>query len=206
VETWQFIVLIAVLLLIALGGFTLWYLNRRRSTQLQERFGPEYERTVREEGKRSDAEKVLAQRKERVEKLDIQPLTPRERDRFADDWNRTQARFVDDPPAAVGDADALIQDVMRIRGYPVSDFEQRAGDISVDHPDVVSNYREAHAIHLANEAGNATTEDLRRAFVHYRELFAELLEADDRAPRGDREAADRDRDRDRPSRRAERRR
>ncbi len=192
-EAWQIVLIIAAAAVIVLGALAIW-LNRRRrrSSELRERFGPEYQRTVREQGDRSRAERVLAERKERVEKLHIEPLSARDRDGYIDEWERAQALFVDDPSRAVGEADDLIQQVMRRRGYPVTNFEQRAEDISVDHPDVVSNYREAHAIRLRNETGEAGTEDLRRAFVHYRELFAELLETDEQRPPRMREETGRD--------------
>lgn len=187
-ETWQIVVIVAAVAVVVLAALAIWlYSRQRRSAKLREQFGPEYQRTIRETGDRSRAERVLAERKERIEKLHIEPLSPRDRDRFVDDWERAQALFVDDPSRAVGEADHLIQEVMRRRGYPVTDFEQRAEDISVDHPDVVSNYREAHGIHLRNETGEANTEDLRRAFVHYRELFAELLETEERPARPVRE-------------------
>jgi FtsZ-interacting cell division protein ZipA len=179
-EAWQIVLIIAAAAVIVLAVLGIWLNSRRRrSSELRDRFGPEYQRTVREQGDRSRAERVLVERKERVEKLHIEPLSAEDRDRYVDHWERAQALFVDDPSRAVGEADDLIQQVMGRRGYPVTDFEQRAEDISVDHPDVVSNYREAHAIHLRNETGEAVTEDLRRAFVHYRELFAELLETDE---------------------------
>lgn len=196
-ETWQIVLIVAIAAVVVIAALGIWFYRRRsQSRELQDSFGPEYERTVREQGDRSRAEQVLSQRRERVEKLHIEPLAPRDRDRFVDDWERAQTRFVDEPSAAVAEADQLIQEVMRRRGYPVTDFEQRAKDISVDHPEVVSNYREAHAVYLANESGDAGTEDLRRAFVHYRALFAELLETrEERSPASSEEAGRR-----RPSR------
>ena len=137
--------------------------------------------TVADAPSRREAESDLSERQRRREELEITPLEPESRDRYAEEWRRAQERFVDDPPAAVGDADRLIQDVMRERGYPVSDFDQRAADVSVDHPEVVSNYRAAHGISIANERGKATTEDLRTAMVHYRALFVELLEQEEPA-------------------------
>jgi hypothetical protein len=156
-----------------------WNANRaRRRKGLQESFGPEYDRTVADAPTRREAESDLADRQKRREELEITPLEPEARDRYAAEWRRAQERFVDDPEAAVTDADQLIQEVMRERGYPVQDFDQRAADVSVDHPEVVSNYRAAHGISTANERGKATTEDLRTAMVHYRALFVELLEAE----------------------------
>ena len=178
-DTWLWIVLaiaaVIVLLVVA------WSVSRKRRTaQLQEGFGPEYERTVEEADSRREAESELQRRAERREQLDVRPLTPAARDRFMDRWRDVQARFVDDPGATVGEADRLVQEVMRERGYPTDDFEQRAADISVDHPHIVENYRAAHRISVANEQGEASTEDLRQSLVHYRSLFEELLEMGER--------------------------
>jgi hypothetical protein len=164
-------------------------LRTRRTRGLQDRFGPEYDRTVeRAEGKR-DAEADLSARVQRRNELDIRPLTSAARERYLEEWTRVQARFVDDPRLAVQEADALIQTVMRERGYPVDDFEQRAADISVDHPTVVENYRAGHGL-----AGSDDTEQQRQAMVHYRSLFDELVEDSsdrpltrDPAPDADRE-------------------
>ena len=143
----------------------------RRTRSLQGRFGPEYDRTLeRADGKR-EGEADLAARVKRREELDIRPLSGAARDRYAADWQHVQARFVDAPREAVQDADALIQTVMRERGYPMDDFEQRSADVSVDHPRVVENYRAGHRL-----AGSGDTEDQRRAMVHYRTLFDDLLE------------------------------
>jgi hypothetical protein len=153
--------------------------RQRQSQQLQETFGPEYNRTVSQYGSQDRAEAELAARKERVEALNIRPLTPADRTRFAQAWRSTQALFVDQPIAATAEADRLIADLMRVRGYPVRDFDQRAADISVNYPNVVANYRAAHAISLASAQGQASTEDLRTAMIHYRALFDELLETSD---------------------------
>lgn len=170
---WIVLLVVAVVIV----GVVAWSLGqRRRSQRLQERFGPEYERTVESTGKRSDAEAELEARQERVEALDIRPLSPEDRDRFRERWRVVQAMFVDDPASAVGDADTLIGEVMRARGYPVGDFEQRAADISVDHPHVVDHYRTAHQIALRQRTGEADTEQLRQAMVHDRALFADLLD------------------------------
>lgn len=147
----------------------------KRSEGLQERFGPEYERTMEKTGDQRAAEKQLEAREERREKLQIRDLDPATRDRYLTEWRNTQTQFVDDPSPAVRDADSLVMNVMRERGYPVDDFDQRAEDISVDHPQVADNYRAAHRISLADDEGQATTEDLRQAMVHYRDLFDELL-------------------------------
>lgn len=153
----------------------IWAVVRnRRKAELRQRFGPEYERTVREQGS-SRAETVLIERKKRVEKFSIRELTIDERERFITDWRVVQSRFVDNPRAAVNDADALVTRLMQTRGYPMSDFGQRAADISVDHPKVVDNYRAAHEIALRERQGEATTEDLRSALIYYRSLFDELI-------------------------------
>jgi hypothetical protein len=149
---------------------------RRRRERLQERFGPEYDRQVDVSGNRRAAESELAAREKRRSKLEIRPLDPEARDRYLVSWREVQARFVDSPETAVGEADRLVADVMRERGYPVEDFEQREADISVDHPQVASEYRAAHGISMAQQHGQASTEDLRQALIHFRSLFDELLE------------------------------
>ena len=164
------IVVVAILIIAA----SLWS-RRRRSDHLKDRFGPEYDRAVEEKGGRSKAEADLAEREKRVEKLHIRPLDAAERREFSKRWTDVQARFVDDPARAVAFADALLGEVMKARGYPVSDFEQRAGDISVDHPKVVEHYRTAHDIALRHGRGQASTEDLRQAMIHYRALFDDLV-------------------------------
>jgi len=167
--------MIAGIALIAAGviGWYLW--SRRRSEQLRSRFGPEYDRTVHEAGDVRKAEASLQARAKRVERLQLRPLTPEEASRFSAAWQQVQAQFVDDPKAAITEADRLVGDVMTARGYPVADFDQRVEDISVDHPDVVMNYRAARDIALEHERGHASTEDLRQAMVHYRSLFRDLL-------------------------------
>jgi hypothetical protein len=151
-------------------------LRRRRSEQLKQRFGAEYDRTVQEQGDPRRAETVLEERAKRVETFSLRSLSPADREAYIIEWSAVQRRFVDDPAAAVGSADRLVARVMTDRGYPMSNFAQRAEDISVGYPAVVENYRAAHDIHLKNEEGTATTEELRRAMVHYRSLFDELLE------------------------------
>ncbi|HEU4957687.1 MAG TPA: hypothetical protein VFT40_08685 [Sphingomicrobium sp.] len=172
------LILVAIVLIAIVGGLILF--NRRRSDHLRERFGSEYERQVQELGSRSKAEADLAEREKRVSKLTIQPLSPADQDRFLDRWTKVQATFVDDPERSVDYADALLAEVMSARGYPVSDFEQRAGDISVDHPNVVQHYRAGHDIALRHSRGEASTDDLRQALIHYRSLFEELVT--ERAP------------------------
>jgi FtsZ-interacting cell division protein ZipA len=170
------LIIVAVVIIAILIAAVWWYSMRQRSAKPQEKFGPEYERTVAEKGDTRKAEDELTDRQKRVSKLEIRPLAADERRRFNDEWLAVQARFVDDPSAAVRDADTLVGRVMEARGYPVGDFEQRAADVSVDHPAVLEHYREAHAIALRNAQGQASTEDLRQAMVNYRSLFAELLE------------------------------
>jgi hypothetical protein len=173
-DTWIWIVIVAavVIAILLIGAFAL---RARRRRGLQERFGPEYDRTVETADSRRAAEADLREREQRHEELDIRELTPAARDRYFEDWRSVQVRFVDAPAQAVTEADELVQRVMRDRGYPVDDFDTRADAISVDHPHVVENYRAAHGVWAANERGEATTEDLRQSLVHYRSLFEELL-------------------------------
>ena len=148
--------------------------RKKRTTALRQRFGPEYDRTVREHGP-GKAETVLTQREKRVERMPIRELAADERERFITEWRVVQSRFVDDPRQAVYEADTLVTRLMQARGYPMGDFDQRAADISVDHPRVVDNYRAAHEIALRERKGQATTEDLRHGLIYYRSLFDELL-------------------------------
>jgi len=157
-------------------GVAIWLMMRkRRTSELRSKFGPEYNRMARAEGDAARAEGLLREREKRVRKLDIRPLTTQRRNEFADEWERVQAEFVDDPTAAVVHADALVQLVMTERGYPVVDFEQRVADVSVDHPAVAQNYRLAHDIAARNEREDVEMEKLREAMLHYRALFADLL-------------------------------
>jgi hypothetical protein len=173
-STTSLIVLIGVIILVALA---VWgFVVQRRSARLRGKFGPEYQSAVREYGDRARAEKALERRAERTENYHIRSLSKDEQQRFTEEWRQTQARFVDDPPLAIREADHLVCEVMRMRGYPMADFDRRAEDLSVDHPDVVRTYRNAHEIAVTEQEGRATTEDLRRAIVYYRELFDELLE------------------------------
>jgi len=163
----------AIIVAIAMG---IWlFTKNRRTKELRSKFGPEYNRMARSEGDAARAEHLLQERQKRVKKLDITPLTDRQRHDFADKWEHAQARFVDDPAAAVADADVLVKEVMNIRGYPVADFEQRVADVSVDHPAVVQNYRLAHGIAIRHEREDVGIEKLREAMIHYRALFADLL-------------------------------
>ncbi len=163
-----------VLVALAIAGWMLW--RKKRTARLRDKFGPEYDRAVDAAGDSRQAEAGLVDRAKRVEKLSLKTLSAADRDRFSDAWGRVQARFVDDPKAAVSEGDSLIQEVMKARGYPVGDFEQRAADLSVDHASVVQNYRAAREIALRSRDGKASTEDLRQALVHDRSLFEELLE------------------------------
>jgi hypothetical protein len=171
------IVVLVALGVIVLAGLIYWGITNRRRSRLRQRFGPEYDRMVEQRGARRGVESELAAREKRRKRLDIRPLEPEARDEFARRWRDTQARFVDEPGPAVAEADGLVQEVMRERGYPVDEFSQREADLSVDHPTVLEHYRAAHGISLARSQGQATTEDLRQAMVHYRTLFEELLEA-----------------------------
>ena len=170
------IVVIAIVVIAAIAIVAWLYWRQRRSQTLRDRFGPEYERVVRQEGDRRKAEDILDYRTKRLEKFHIRPLEPAQRSAFATRWATVQSRFVDDPRGALSDADALVNEVMSVRGYPMSDFDQRAADISVDHPQVVDHYRAAREIAVRHNRGDASTEDLRKAVVHYRWLFEELLE------------------------------
>ena len=169
------VVAIVVAVLVVAG---IAWSRRRRSDHLKDRFGREYDRTVEAKGDRAKAEADLADREKRVEKLHIHPLEPNERREFLGRWTDVQARFVDDPARAVAFADALLGDVMKARGYPVTDFEQRVGDISVDHPVVVEHYHKAHEIAVRHGREEASTEDLRQAMIHYRALFDNLVGAE----------------------------
>jgi hypothetical protein len=168
---------VAVILTVAVFAW-LYVQRRRRSTtaEMRQRFGPEYERAVGEQGPERRAEAQLAAREKRVEQLKIHDLDSAKRELFAGQWQVLQSRFVDDPKAAVTEADALVSTFMQARGYPVADFNQLAADISVDHPRVVANYRSAHEIVLRLGKGEANTEDLRTAMIHYRSLFEELVQ------------------------------
>ena len=149
--------------------------GRKRTERLRKHFGPEYERAVGEAGDQRAGEQELVARERKRQKLDIVALSPETHAMYAEHWRTVQAAFVDDPSRAVGDADRLVTQVMRERGYPIDDFDQRASDISVDHPDMVEHYRAAHTLHLAQEKGDIGTEAQRQAFVHYRALFEQLL-------------------------------
>jgi hypothetical protein len=167
---------------IALAIVAAYLFKRARTKQLQSRFGPEYERALQAAGNRSEAEKELEARRKRVASFSLRPLTEEEQARFGKEWQAAQARFVDDPKTAVADAHRLVKEVMQARGYPMGDFDQRAADISVDHPLVVSNYRTAREIAERSSRGKASTEEMRQAVVCYRALFEELLETRELVP------------------------
>jgi hypothetical protein len=169
------VVLFLVVLVIVLAAVGIFAFMRQRRRQLQDRFGPEYERSVDTSGDRREAERSLRDKAARRDELDIRPLGQEAIARYGDEWSLVQARFVDEPGPAVDEADALVVRVMRERGYPVEDFETRNDMAAVDHPDVVEHYRAAHLIHSANASGHADTEQLRSAIVHYRALFDVLL-------------------------------
>jgi len=176
-------IIVAVVIIVVAAG---WYaFQQRRSKALRARFGPEYDYAVREYGGRSTAENALAARQRRIEKFHIRSLSSEDSRRFSERWHEVQTHFVDDPDASIVDADSLVCDLMKARGYPMSEFESRAEDLSVDHPHVVRNYRAAHAIALRREKGEVDTEDLRQALIYYRDLFDDLLET--RATIGSRE-------------------
>jgi hypothetical protein len=173
---------VLVIAAVAVVAVVAWLLVRgARTRELRRDFGPEYERTMARAGDRGLAESDLRDRRDRVRALDVRPLSRADHDRFASAWTKVQAEFVDAPSEAVTDADELIQQVMATRGYPVEDFDRRAADVSVEHPDVVENYRSAHSIATkeAREDGDGNTEALRKAMVYYRSLFDELLIVDD---------------------------
>ena len=168
------IALIAVAVVVLL--IIVWLaVRKQRTAKLRRHFGSEYDRAVREIGQ-NKAESVLLEREKRVEKFSIRELSTEERERFITEWRVVQSRFVDDPQGAVADADVLVNRLMHARGYPMSDFDQRAADISVTHPSVVDNYRAAHLIAVRHQQGHDTTEDLRNAIIYYRSLFDELLQ------------------------------
>jgi hypothetical protein len=173
-QTWSVLAGIALLLLFAVGAWVSF--KKKQSQRLQQRFGPEYGRTVNDLRSRTKAESELKVREKRVERLNIIALTPSEAATFRQSWEVLQGHFVDDPKDAVAEAEQLVCQLMLTRGYPMGDFDRRAADISVDHPAVVDNYRAAQAIALRDVRGEADTEELRKAMVHFRALFNELLE------------------------------
>ena len=167
------IIVVAIIVVIVIAVIVVR--QRRKAALLRQRFGREYERVARERGSEREAQTLLTEREKRVEKFHIRELDEAERQEYAERWRMVQTRFVDDPSGAVSDADEAVVSLMGVRGYPMADFEQRAADLSVDHPHVVENYRAAHAIAVRRRQGTASTEDLRRAMIYYRSLFEDLL-------------------------------
>src|SRR5262245_34976059 len=168
------LVIVLAVALVAVLAITAFAMSRRHKS-IESRYGPEYRRAVAETGSRHKAEKALAEREKRVKHFEIRPLAAAEQRSFIDSWRSVQAEFVDNPRGAIVRADQLLGDVMAVRGYPVADFEQRAADLSVEHPQLVHNYRVAHGVALRG-SGDTSTEDLRQAMIHYRALFGELVD------------------------------
>jgi hypothetical protein len=166
--------IIVVAAIIAAAG--VWAYVARRRAHLRSQFGPEYERAVKNAGSTRRAEAALEARARRVTTYKIRPLTRDEGIRFSERWHKVQSRFVDDPASAVAEADALVSELMTVRGYPMNEFDRRAEDLSVDHAEVVHHYRSGHAIAVQHAGQGASTEDLRQAVVHYRALFDDLLD------------------------------
>jgi hypothetical protein len=173
-------IVIAVALGLVVLVAVLWRMmaRRKRSEQLHRQFGSEYDHTVQTLGDEKKAQTELEERRKHVKALDIHPLSVNEHKRYVADWAAVQSKFVDEPGQAVVDADRLIMEVMQMRAYPVSDFDQRAADVSVSYPALVSNYRAARVIALKNQEYQADTEELRQAMIYYRSLFDELLVTD----------------------------
>lgn len=174
-ETWAWVALLVFFLVFGAAA-AWWFLGRRRTGKLGRQLGAEYDRTVEQAGSTNEAEPELARREERGEHPEIRRLPDRQRERFADEWRAVQARFMDDPAGAIAEAAFLATEVMQARGYPVTDFDERAADLAVHHPHVVEHYRSARSIADQSERGPAATEELRQGMVHYRALFDELLE------------------------------
>jgi hypothetical protein len=172
-DTWVWIVIAVVVVALIVIALAAWSRSRRRG--LHDRFGSEYDRTVESADSRRKAERDLREREAQHDELDLRPLTDSARERYTEQWESLQSRFVDRPQVAVADADDLLTQVMRERGYPVDDFEAKSRLVSVDHPDVVENYRKGHGIYLKTVEGSASTEDLRQAVISYRALFDELV-------------------------------
>ncbi|MFI9525808.1 hypothetical protein [Micromonospora rosaria] len=177
----QVIVLVLVVLVLAAVAAAVVVAGRRRA--LRQRFGPEYDRVVAERNSRSAAERELRDRERRHAELTLTPLTPESRARYTAAWEELQVRFVDSPAETVGDAHQLVTRLVAERGYPTGDVEDQIAHLSVEHARTLSHYRDAHEIHLRNERGEADTEELRQAVVHYRALFADLLGTEPVEPR-----------------------
>lgn len=170
------IIVIAVAAIVVIAALLIWAgMRRRRSETLREKFGEEYDRTVEQHGKRSQAEAALEEREKRVATLDIRPLSAQQRDEFSREWREVKALFVDSPVEAVHHADRLLAEIMRTRGYPMADFERRYEDLTVDHAEVARHYRDGHEITVRHQEGKASTEDLRQAMIHFEALFDDLV-------------------------------
>jgi len=169
-------IIVLAVTIVVIAAVALWAWRRQRIDNLRRKFGPEYSHAIEQYGSEARAQEALSQRARRMEKFHARGLPREDHDRFLERWNLVQANFVDDPPASIEQADTLVNQLMQARGYPMGDFDKRAEDISVDHPQVVQNYRAAHVIAERQTRGQAVTEDLRQALVHYRALFDELLE------------------------------
>ena len=170
----QIAIIVAIVVVVA-GAIVFFVMQKKRTERLQKHFGPEYDRAIAEGGDKRRAESRLEERAERVKKFNLRPLSAEDKARFTTQWDRVQAHFVDAPAGAVAEADQLLGDLMATCGYPMGDFEQRAADISVEHPIVTQNYRAAHEIAVRQAKAQASTEDLRRAMIHYRALFEDLV-------------------------------
>lgn len=188
-EDWIWLIVIGAVVVLGLLAYGAW--KAKQSKQVKDQFGPEYERLSSDRGHR-EAVGELTERQKRREQLDVRPLSSDSAERYRQSWTQTQTHFVDQPDVAVKEADTLVTSVMVERGYPMNDFEQRAADISVDHPDLVTNYRASHTISERAEEGEATTEELRQAMVHYRALFNELVETPAEGAGGEQQSSDDD--------------
>jgi len=176
-------IIIVVLVLVILGLILgLFFSRRQRLKRYQNKFGPDYDATVKSMGSHTKAQSEMDQRQKHVDSLDIRSLSLSEREKYLSEWKAVQVKFIDQPGPATVEADHLIMEVMQLRNYPVSDFEQRAADISINYPDLVTNYRQARTIAIKNEQHKADTEELRQALVHYRALFNELLITEEVVP------------------------
>jgi hypothetical protein len=179
----KYLIIAVVVVLVILGAILgPIFARRKRSERYHDQFGPDYDRTVKTMGNEKKAQTEMDERQKHVETLNIRPLSVSERERYLADWAAVQAKFIDQPGQATVEADHLIMEVMQIRAYPVSDFEQRAADVSINYPALVSNYRAAREIAIKNERHQADTEELRQALVYYRSLFDELLKTETVAP------------------------
>ncbi len=172
------VLIVVAVIVLAVAGVAVFLGRNRSRRRLQERFGPEYDRTVEESGSREAAEKELLERERRHAELTLTPLSAESRTRYSTEWERVQAMFIDSPVTAVAEADELVTQLIAERGYPTENYEEQLSHLSVEHANTLGHYRDAHEISVASARGEASTEQLRKALVHYRALFGELLEAD----------------------------